>query len=302
MEPGRRAPARWSPAAGLLLVAPTMLVIVTFTLLPVVIAIVSSLTHDREFPGSIAEGTFVGLRNYERLFADPDFLRVLSNTTVFVVSVVGISVPLALFMALALNRAMIGVGPLRSAAAYPTFLPMVGAGAMWLFLYNLNFGLVNDVLGRFGIPAQNWLGDPELALPAIAVMTVWRMSSCFMIFYLAGLQALPRDVVEAASVDGAGVWQTLRRVTVPLLRPTTLFVTITAFVVAFQTYDQVAVMTKDGGPANATNMLLFNARLSFGYGYYDQANAQTVLLVIVLFAFTAFYYLYSERRTTYLGD
>lgn len=284
------------------LAAPTMLIVVAFTFVPVAMALVSSLTRHREIPGSIPPGTFVGLDNYQRLLTTPEFHQVLVNTTTFVTVTVGASVPLALAFALALDRMVWGAGTLRTSIAYPTFLPMVGAGAMWLFLYNLNFGLVNDLIGFVGIPPQNWLGNPSLALPAIMVMTIWRLSSYFMIFYLAGMQSLPRELVEAAEVDGASGWQSIRHIVVPLLRPVTVFVTITALIFSFQTYDQIAVMTKDGGPANATNMLLFNARLEFSFGRYDLANAQTVMLVLMLFAVTGVYYLRAERRTTYLGD
>jgi len=275
--------------------------VVLFTFVPLAIAILSSVSRDRENPGQVPQGSFVGLDNYGRLFGDPDFLQVLTNTAVFVLATVSISVPLALGFALAANRAMRGIAPVRTAFFYPTFLPMVGAGAMWLFLYNLNFGLVNDGLQALGLARQNWLGSEGLALPAIAAMTIWREASYFMIFYLAGLQTLPADVIEAAAIDGARSWQSLRHVVLPLLRPTSLFVTTTAFILSFQTYDQIAVMTKDGGPDNATNMLLFNARLEFGYGHYDLANAQTVLLVVILFVFTALNYVLSERSTTYLG-
>jgi sn-glycerol 3-phosphate transport system permease protein len=298
-RPSRR---RRDGLVGFAMIAPTLLIVVVFTFIPVVMALVSSLTRHRENPGPIPAGTFMGLDNYGRLLETPAFQQVLVNTVVFVVVTVGVSVPLALGFALALNRVVRGVGYLRTSIAYPTFLPMVGAGAMWLFLYNLNFGLVNDLMRLFGVERQNWLGDPHLALPAIMVMTIWRFSSYFMIFYLAGLQSVPSELIDASQVDGAGWWQSVRHVVVPLLRPVTLFVTITALIFSFQTYDQIAVMTKDGGPANATNMLLFNARLEFAFGRYDLANAQTVMLVIILFAFTGFYYLNAERRTTYLGD
>jgi sn-glycerol 3-phosphate transport system permease protein len=284
------------------MIAPTLAIVLLFTFVPVGIALVSSLTRHREIAGSIPAGTFVGLDNYTRLFTDPSFQRVLLNTVGFVVVTVGVSVPMALGFALLLERIGHATGAIRSAIVYPTFLPMVGAGAMWLFLYNLNFGLINDFVGLFGIPRQNWLGDPKLALPAITVMTIWRFSSYFMIFYLAGLQSLPLSLVEAAQVDGAGFWQSTRHIIVPLLRPITLFVTITAVIFSFQTYDQIAVMTNDGGPSNATNMLLFNTRLEFSFGHYDLANAQTVLMILLLFAITGIYYLRSERRTTYLGD
>ncbi len=173
---------------------------------------------------------------------------------------------------------------------------MVSAGAIWLFIYNRNFGLANDLVNLVGLDKQNWLGTPQWAMTALIIMTVWKQASYYMIFFLAGLQSLPGDVLEAGKLDGAGGWRSTLYLTLPLLRNTILFVLVTALAAAFQTYDQIAALTKDGGPNNSTNLLLFNARIDFSNGDYDRANAQSVLLVITLLLLALIAYWLAEGR------
>lgn len=290
------SPSRLQKWVGWLMVLPTLVVVVTFTLLPLGLAIISSLTVDKWTDPLGQQGTFVGLANYQTLFANPIFTRVMGNTLVFVGITVPISLILAFSFALLVNSSISGKALLRLGFFYPAILPMVGAGTIWLFIYNRNFGLLNQFISWLGIPAQNWLGSSRWALIAVMAMTIWKTTSYYMIFFLAGLQNLPHNVLEAGKIDGANNWQSLIYLIIPLLKNTIFFVTVIALADAFQTYDQIAVLTKDGGPNHATNLVLFNIRIAFSNGDYDLANAQSIILVVVILSLTTLAYWISEGR------
>ncbi|HEV2250856.1 MAG TPA: sugar ABC transporter permease [Candidatus Limnocylindria bacterium] len=242
---------------------------------------------------------FAGLGNYVSLFKDPGFRQVIGNTLVYAVVTVPVSVVLALLLALRLDRPLRAVGLHRLAFFHPTILPMVSAATIWLFMYAPGYGLVNVFLDRIGIGSQNWLGDPQLALPALMVVGLWKQTGYFMLFYLAGLQNLPREVFDAAHIDGASGLRTLRHLTLPLLRGTTLFVTIIAVVDAFQTVDQIYILT-GGGPTNATSMLLFAVwQTLFSFLDVGRASAMSVILIAALLVFSIANFASVERRATY---
>jgi len=243
-------------------------------------------------------GAFVGLDGYASLVADPAFREVIANTVVYALVTVPASVVLALLLALQLNRRLRAIGLHRLAFFHPTVLPMVSAATIWLFMYAPGYGLVNVALGTFGIGDQNWLGDPRLALPALMIVGVWKQTGYFMLFYLAGLQGLPGEVFDAAHIDGASRLQTLRHLTIPLLTGITLFVTTIAVVDAFQTVDQIYIMT-GGGPTNATNMLLFDIyQTLFSFLDVGRASAMSVILIVALLIFSVANFASLERRTT----
>lgn len=274
---------------------PTLAFVAAFTVWPSFHVVLDSLfTQDRG--GRV--GTFVGLDGYASLVADPAFREVIANTVVYALVTVPASVVLALLLALRLNGRLRAIGLHRLAFFHPTVLPMVSAATIWLFMYAPGYGLVNVLLGTFGIGDQNWLGDPRLALPALMVVGVWKQTGYFMLFYLAGLQGLPGEVFDAAHIDGASRLQTLRHLTIPLLTGITLFVTTIAVVDAFQTVDQIYIMT-GGGPTNATNMLLFNIyQTLFSFLDVSRASAMSVILIVALLIFSVANFASLERRTT----
>lgn len=289
----------WRFAFPYLLIAPTMIFVVLFTLYPAVKTVQDSFYEPGRRPSDPIE--FVGLQNYIDLF-DPThhlgsrFTRVLVNTLVFSFGTVVLSVPIALLMAILLNRKMPALGFWRFSVFYPALLPMLGAASLWAFLYSNQIGLINTVLRGFGLPDVNWLGDPNTVLASITLVNVWKQSGYFMLFYLAGLQNIPRDLYEAADLDGASLWQQFRYLTLPLLRRSTLFVLIIALTFAFQTVEQLQALNQ-GNPADRGNLMLYfiyqNIQERRNWGY---VNAMTVILVGILLIFTVTNLVISERR------
>ncbi len=279
-----------------LLLLPTLAFVTVFTLWPSVRVLYDSLFIQNQ---AVQVPQFGGLANYADLTADPSFHDVVWNTLIYVVVTVPVSVFLALVLALLLNRKFRALGLYRLAFFYPTVLPMVSAATIWLFMYTPDYGLVNVFIGLFHIPSQNWLGSSNLALIALMILGIWKQTGYYMIFYLAGLQGLPHEIFEAAELDGASTVQATRYLTVPLLMGTTLFVTTIAVVNAFETVDQIYIMT-GGGPVNATNMLLFRLwQTLFSYLDIGKASGISVILILVLLIFTALNFIYTERRVTY---
>jgi sn-glycerol 3-phosphate transport system permease protein len=181
----------------------------------------------------------------------------------------------------------------------PTMLPMIAIANIWLFFYTPDYGLLDQVLGAIGFGRHNWLGDPAYALPSLIAVAVWKEAGFFMIFYLAALQSLPPVLREAGQLEGAGRWYYLRRVTLPLLMPTTLFVLVNAVVNAFRVVDQVVVMTH-GGPDNATTLLLYYI-YEAGFRFWDTslAAALTVVLLVILCSVAALQFGVLGRRVHY---
>ncbi len=291
----KRAGTASSPWGPYLMILPGLAVILTFTVWPMFHAAYLSLFQAK--PGSPTG--FVGLDNYARVFAAPVFHQVLGNTLLFALGTIPISVSLAMFLALQLNRRWRGTAFFRTLFFYPTVIPMMSAATIWLYLYIPQYGLLARFLEPFGLTYVNLLGNDSTALPAIMAMSVWKDAGYFMIFFLAGLQNLPQDVFEAAELDGASPWQQFWRITFPLLSPTTLFVGTIAAVNAFRTVDQLWLMTS-GGPGNATNLLLFHI-FEVAFSFFDRGVAATltVVLVAILLVIALFNNLYVERKVHY---
>ena len=243
------------------------------------------------------EPTFIGWGNYIDLFTDPYFIDVIKNTLTYILGTVPISIILGFLFALLVNRKVRGIGFFRLAFFHPMVLPMVSAATIWLFFFTPDYGLFNSTLRFLGYSGpENWTGNPNLALLSVVIVAIWKNSGYYMVFYLAGLQNLPSDVYEAAALDGASGWQTLWRITFPLLRRTTLFITIIAFIDSFRTVDHIFVLT-GGGPSRSSTVLLFELWLTrFEYQDIGTSAAITVIFVIVLLAFTVTNFITSDRR------
>ena len=266
---------------GWLLLAPAASILLLFTHWPTAATILSSLFRPAT---AVRPARFLGGENYLYLVGDPIFLKALSNNLLYALGSVVPSMTLAIMMALWVNRKISERDFLRLAYFTPTILPMVAAANIWLFFYTPEIGLLNRVLAVFNLPGQNWLGNPDTALYAIIVLNVWKDAGFFMLFYLAGLQAIPADLNEAALIEGAGPWQRFWNVTFPLLAPTTLFVLINAVINAFKGVDQLFILTK-GGPNNATNLILYYIyETAFSFFDTSYAGALTVVLLAILAA------------------
>jgi sn-glycerol 3-phosphate transport system permease protein len=289
-----------------LLIAPSLLLIFTFTIWPSIQTVNDSLyepgrsTRDETGRRVTGELTFVGLENYADLFDEAHplggrFAAVLVNTIVFTAGTVLIGLPLALLLALLINRNIRGLAFLRFSFFYPVLLPLIGAANIWAFMYANTTGLINTVLTSFGLDSVDWLGQPDLVLISVIVVNIWKQAGFFMIFYLAGLQGISRDIYEAADLDGASYFEQLAYITLPLLRRTTLFIVVVSATFAFQTVEQLEALNR-GQPADRANLLLYfifqNIGSARNLGYI---NAMTVILVGILLVFTVSNFLLFER-------
>ncbi len=283
-------------ATGYLLILPAAAVLAAFTHLPIVRTVRDSLFSRGS---AIRPARFVGLDNFEALAADPVFWKVLGNNLAFALGTVPASIALALAMALLVDRKLKGQGVLRLAYFLPTMLPMIAAANLWLFFYTPDIGLLDQILGRFGLPGRNWLGDPATVLPCLMTMTVWKEAGFFMIFYLAALQTQPPELKEAARLEGAGRWVYFRRVLFPMLMPTTMFVLINAVLNAFKLVDHLFVLTK-GGPNNASNLLLYYIfEHAFAFNDLPAAAALTAVLLALLAGLAVTQFALLDRRVHY---
>ncbi|MFW7340597.1 sugar ABC transporter permease [Pollutimonas sp. H1-120] len=281
---------------GWLLLLPAITLLAAFTHYPALATLWHSFFST---PKANRPAVFVGLENFSAMGDDPVFWQALWNNLAYALITIPVSVAIALIMALWVNRKLAGRGFLRLAYFTPTVLPMVAVANIWLFFYTPQYGLIDQIADLFNLPGMNWLGNRGTALPALMLVTIWKESGFFMIFYLAALQQISPSLREAALLEGASRWQYFRRVLLPLLMPTTLFVLINALINAFRLVDHVLVMTK-GGPDNASTLLLFYI-YEVGFSYWDTSYAATLsvvlLLILSITAFIKFRWL--DRRTHY---
>jgi sn-glycerol 3-phosphate transport system permease protein len=261
------------------LLAPTLVFLLVFTYWPLVVSVLSSF---QRFTQAGAASRWVGLQNYRDLWGDALFRQVLVNTALYAL-IVG---PLAVLFGLGAAVAVDGHRRLRLAARtlifHPVLLPTVAIAATWLFLLNPVSGPVATLIGRLTGRGQGLLEDPRTALITVALVAIYKNCGLYMLFFLAGLQAIPRDLQDGARVEGASEWQVFRHVTWPLLGPITFYVGVTAALDALRNVDHIFVLTR-GGPANATNVLLYETYLkAFEFWDTGRASALTVLMVAML--------------------
>jgi multiple sugar transport system permease protein len=271
-------------------VAPAILVISVFFILPVLAGFAMSLTDfDIYALADPANLRFVGLRNYLRLVETPLFWQAFGNTLYFVVVGVPLSIGASLAAALLLNSPLARFKALfRTALFAPVVTTLVAVAVIWRYLFNTRYGFLNYALGGLGVGPVDWLGDPLWAMPAIILFAVWKNFGYNMIILLAGLQAIPGELYEAARIDGASHWRQFRFVTLPMLAPVMLMVSILTIAGYFQLFAEPYVMTQ-GGPLQSTvSVLYFMYEEGFKWWNLGSASAVAFLLFIVIFAVTAF--------------
>ncbi len=279
-----------------LLLLPSVVLFATFTHVPIVATFFQSFYST---PKGARPSRFVGLSNYQDMVADPVFWKALVNNAIYAAVTVPLSIAIALAMALFVNGRIAGRGLLRMAYFAPTVLPMIAVANIWLFLYTPDYGLLDQVLKSFGYGATNWLGTPKTVLGSVMAVTVWKEAGFFMIFYLAALQNIPPDLIEAATIEGASPFTTFRRVVWPLLMPVTLFVLINAVINAFRVVDHIFTMT-GGGPDNASTVLLFHL-YTVGFKFWDigYATALTMVIIAILGALAFLQFQSAGRKVHY---
>ncbi len=281
---------------GWLLLLPALVLLAAFTHYPTVATLYSSFLST---PKGSRPAVWVGLDNYQAMVADPVFWQVLRNNVVFALGTIPASIALALLMAVLVNGTLAGRGFLRMSYFTPTVLPMIAVANIWMFFYTPGYGLLEQITHLVGLPGHNWLGSRSTVLACLIVVTVWKEAGFFMIFYLAALQGIAPSLAEAAALEGAGRWYFFRRVTFPLLMPTTLFVLINAVINSFRLVDHIVVMTK-GGPDNSSALLLYYI-YDVGFKFWDTgyAAALTMVLLAILAASAVGQFLFLEKRIHY---
>jgi len=277
-----------------LLLLPALCLLVTFTHYPVVKTVARSF-----FGFGTNWEASASLNNYRYLLEDEVLVQVLVNSFLYAAITVPVSIVLAIAMALWVNSKMIGKGLLRTAYFTPTVLPMISVANIWLFFYSPEIGLLNKLLGLLGHSGINWLGDPDVSLYSLMAMTIWKEAGFFMIFYLAALQTIDGSLYQAAAIENASKWTVFRRITFPLLMPTTLFVLVNALLNAFKLVDHLFILTK-GGPNNASNLLLYYI-FENAFSFFDTAYAAalTVLLLTILVILALLQFGVIEKRVHY---
>lgn len=272
----RRSAVHMGSVYGWLLLMPAAILLITFTHYPTVATLGQSFFS----AGSVTRPSeYVGLDNYRFLLEDEVFWKVLDNNLWYAIGTIPASIAIAMLMAFWVNGRLPARGLVRMAYFTPTILPMIAVANIWLFFYTPDIGLIDQVASQFGIAGTNWLGDPDTVLGCIIVMTVWKEAGFFMIFYLAALQSLPPELEEAARVEGASRWYFFRRVTFPLLMPTTFFVLVNAVINSFKLVDHLFILTK-GGPDNASSLLLYYI-YEVAFSFFDGAYAATLTVVLL---------------------
>ncbi|MBC9820598.1 carbohydrate ABC transporter permease [Terrabacter sp. MAHUQ-38] len=299
---GSRRPAGSSALregrAAWILAIPFCLLFLAFTAWPVVQSLFMSITdtrsRDLRKPFSV---NIIGLDNFTKALSDPLFRKAAANTAYFVLVGMPLTLVMALAAAVALDK---GITRFRAAFRLGFYLPVitsiVAVAVVWRFLLQDPGGLINTALGWVGITGPNWLGDPKWSMPSMILMAAWRNFGTAMIIFLAGLQAVPAELHEAAAIDGAGAWKRFRYVTMPLLRPTLLFVMVTTAIGYLQFFEEPFVMTK-GGPLNSTISLSYYTYQQFGFGNYALASAMSYLIFVVIAVVTAIQFRLLRERT-----
>lgn len=284
----------WNHREGYLFVLPSFIHLTIFFVIPLVFSLWLSF-HD--WRGLItAKIPFVGIKNYLFMIGDTRWWNAVVNTLYYTLVSVPLGMLVSLGIALIMNLRMPGVYGFRAAFFIPVITSWVAVSVVWLWILDGRFGLLNYALSLIGIKGPDWLSNPVTAMPGLIIIAIWKSAGFQMVIWLAGLQAIPKTFYEAAIVDGATAWQRLRRVTLPLLAPTTFFLLITGIIGSFQVFTPVFVLTK-GGPLGTTDVAVYRiyerAFVNFDFGY---ASSLAWVLFVFIFAVTLIQLWYMRRN------
>ena len=262
--------------------APSLLMFLTFTLGPAAFSFFAGFTKWNGLTAPV----WIGLDNYVQLAGDKLFVTSILNTALFTVLFVVMVLVTSIAIAMLFNSKARGRSVARFLWLLPFVTDIISVSMVWTWLYHFRFGVVNDLLGLVGIPAQAWLGDPKLAMLSLVILSVWRWTGYYAVILLAGLQNIPPELYDAAKIDGAARWQVLRSVTLPMLSPTIFFVVVMSVTSSFQVFEQMWVMTR-GGPDDATiSVAMFLYIQGFQFLNMGYASAVAWVLFFIIFVLT----------------
>jgi multiple sugar transport system permease protein len=275
--------------------APSLIGVVLFLVIPVILVIILSLTQWN----LLTPLKWVGFSNYANIFKYDAFGHSLLVTAYYVLLNIPVQTVIALGLAMLLNNKLPGSAFVRVVAVLPFLATPVAMSVVWTWFFDPTNGIVNQVLSHVGIVGPAWLSDAATAMPVIAFANIWQYAGYNMLFFLAGLQAIPPSMYEAAAIDGASKISQFRRITLPLLRPALLFVLVTGVIGSFQVFDTAFVLT-NGGPGNATTVANLNIYNTAFQGFrIGEASAMSVILFLIILVVTILQFTYFNRRTTY---
>lgn len=281
---------RW----GIVFILPQLISLICLGFIPILIAFVLSFYEWNGFSAPV----FVGTMNFKSVFTDPDTLIALKNTMLYTIIYVPCSIILALLLAMLLNKAW-GKMFYRAVFFLPQIVTSVGIAVVWSWIYQPQFGILNMVLKFFGIEGKEWLRDPSTAMGAVIVMSIWWGLGYNIVLFLAGLQNVPKTYVDAAKIDGANERQVFFRITIPLISPTTLLVTITTMINAFQVFDQMFLLTS-GGPAKKTyTMAIHIYQTAFKKYELGEASTAALILFVLVVAVSVIQFKLSDKWVHY---
>jgi multiple sugar transport system permease protein len=282
--------------AGWAFVTPGVVIILLFGAVPIVWSALMSFQRSNLLSPSTP---FVGLKNYRQMAGDPIVGQAIQHTLVYTVLFVPGTMIVGLFLAVAMNRKIRFISFYRTAAYATMAISTISEAIVFIWLFDPSYGIVNYALSRVGVPPQQFLNSPSEALYVIVAMTIWGWTGFAVVIYLAALQGVPQMLIEAAAIDGAGHWQTFRRVVLPLLSPASLFLAVWLTINALQLFDEVYLSTQ-GGPLNATTVLVYylydQAFQNFNFGY---ASAIAYFLFLIILVITAIQFRVGRRFTHY---
>jgi len=297
MDDSRRWKTIRKQLPNYLFILPHYLFFVAFILYPIARGLYISL-FDWKIMGKTQE--FIGFANYQALFKDQIFWESLGNTVQFMLMTVAINMVLALFVAAALKQSFFGSHTLRVLFYAPAILSVSVLGIIGIRIWDTQLGIVNYFFTTLlHGPRISWLGDPNLVLPALSITTVWWTFGFPMLAFLAGLQNIPEPLYEAAKIDGANTWQAFIHITIPLIMPTMLFVTVTQFIAHMQVFAQPYIITAGGPGNNSRTAVMYLYETAWKYFRFGYASTISVVLALIMIFVTVMLFYFMRRRTEY---
>ena len=295
-RPSRPRRKLFTMAKPYLFVAPALIILAVFWVYPIFnMGYLSLFKWDLISP----KMQFVGLQNFQNLFADPQFWQTFANTIIYTVFVVGLGVSLGLLVAVYLKAHTKTNGFIQAVVFSPYVVSLASVALLWMWIMNKDYGLLNSVLGAVGIPAVDWLGNPQVALASLILISVWKSVGYDALILVSAIQGIPGHLYEAARLDRASAWTTFRKITLPMISPTMFFLVIVDVIASLKVFETIQIMTA-GGPQNATNTLVFSLyQYGFQFNKVGYAAAIGMVLLVLIGIFAIVYFKLLSNRVHY---